>query len=213
MIYTLDAIEKELKNRWKYQYVWRRKQNNIWDSYTNYIYTTLSWEALIPKIAATAATHQLNKHDIFYYAINRWYNFWSAQAVEHIFTQSPQVRAVQNKRDKNKDFYFQSVPFDHKTSVFPKGFEASFLYAQQHKRELIHWLYEHQSSQQRHHLKNRLFVIAYHSKGEHWKLKAQIGLLHKTIEKYMQDFTLEQLERFTFVPQTETLSDIIWVTA
>lgn len=212
MKHSLVNIEYELKKRWDYQYVWRRKQNNVWDGYTNYIYNILHWEELIPKIAATAATHKLNKHEIFYYAINRWYNFWSAQAVEHIFNQSKQVVAVTNEKDKNKDFFIDNLPFDHKTSVFPKGFNASCSYAQQHKRELIAWLYKHQSNQQRHHLKNRLFVMVFDAKGEHWKLKAEIALLKIAIEKYMQGFKVSQLEPFTFVGQTTTYSDIIWVT-
>ena len=51
------------------------------------------------------------------------------------------------------------TPFDHKTTVFPKGFGHTLDYAINHEEELISWLYEHQSSQGRLHYKNRLFVI------------------------------------------------------
>lgn len=205
------SIEKELKRRHQYPYKWFRKQNNEWDRYTQFIYQTSNWEALIRKIAIVAESQQLDKHQIFQYASNRWYNFWSAKAVEQIFTQIDGIEPVAEEKDSEKDFYFFGIPFDHKTSVFPKQFGKSFEYANSHKHELIEWLYKNQSTQKRHHLKNRLFIVVYDKSGNHWKLKAEISLLKRAIEKYVEGFKREQLHSVTFGDLQSSLSDIIWV--
>lgn len=121
------------------------------------------------------------------------------------------VQAVIENKDFEKDFYLFGIPIDHKTSVFPKHFNKTFDYAQKHKAELIEWLYKNQSTQKRHHFKNRLFIVVYDKNGEHWKLKAEISLLKKAIQKYVARFKREQLHSFTFVDAQITLSDIIWV--
>lgn len=206
-----DLIEKELKKRHQYPYKWFRKQNNEWDRYTRFIYQTSNWETLIRKIAIIAESQQLDKHQIFQYASNRWYNFWSAKAVEQIFTKIDGIEPVAEEKDSEKDFYLFGIPFDHKTSVFPKQFGKTFEYAQSHKPELIEWLYKNQSTQKRHHLKNRLFLVVYDKSGQHWKLKAEISLLKKAIEKYVEGFKREQLHSVTFDDLQSSLSDIIWV--
>lgn len=207
----LNTIEKELKKRHQYSYNWFRKQNDVWDNYTNFIYKTSSWDTLIQKIAIVVETHGFNKQQIFQYTTNRWYNFWSAQAVEQIFTEMEGIEPVAETMDSEKDFYLFGIPFDHKTSVFPKQFQKTFEYAQSHKAELIEWLYKNQSTHKRHHFKNRLFIVVYANNGEHWKLKAEISLLKKSIQKYVSSFKPEQLHSFTFADGQKTLSDIIWV--
>jgi len=207
----LEEIEAQLKHRLKYPYNWYRKQNNSWDGYTYFIYQTPTWEALIPKMAAVVEKENLDKKELFYYAINRWYNFWSAMAVEHIFSTCNGIVPEKNSKNRLVDFKLQGVAFDHKTSVFPKGFNKSFEYAKKNPRELIEWLYKNQSLQQRHHLKNRLFVIVYDKTGEHWKLKSEINLLGKEIKNYVSNFTPHLLQKFIFTSQTETFSDIIWI--
>ncbi|MCZ4317707.1 hypothetical protein O4H26_01765 [Aequorivita viscosa] len=208
---NLQNIESELKKRHPYSYKWFRKQNDVWDNYTNFIYQTVSWDILIQKIAAVAETRKLNKHHIFQYAANRWYNFWSAQAVEQIFTEIDGIEPVIETKDSEKDFYLFGIPFDHKTSVFPKKFQNTFEYAKSHKVALIEWFYKYQSSQKRHHFKNRLFIVVYDKNGQHWKLKAEISLLKNTIQKYVATFRPEQLHSLTFASQQKTFSDIIWV--
>ncbi|PHS66845.1 MAG: hypothetical protein COB12_05265 [Flavobacterium sp.] len=208
---NLEEIEIQLKHHLKYPYKWYRKQNNIWDGYTNFIYQTPTWEALIPPMAAVVEKENLDKKELFYYAINRWYNFWSAMAVEQIFSTCDGIVPEKNTKNRLVDFAIQGVSFDHKTSVFPKGFNQTILYAKKNPRELIEWLYKNQSSQQRHHLKNRLFIIVYDKNGEHWKLKSEINLLEKEIKNYVSNFTPHQLQKFIFIPENETLSDVIWV--
>ena len=97
----LQIVETELQKRLQYPYVWGRKQNNLWDNYTNFIYTTPTWEALMPQMAEIVATHKLNKRELFNYTINRWYNFWSAMAVEQIFTNLPQVTPTKNRKNRS----------------------------------------------------------------------------------------------------------------
>ncbi len=208
---NLQNIEKELKKRHQYSYKWFRKQNDQWDRYTQFIYQISNWEALVRKIAIVAESHEIEKQQIFQYAANRWYNFWSSQAVEQIFVECEGITPVYENKDSEKDFYLFGIPFDHKTSVFPKQFNNTFEYAKNHENELIEWLYKNQSTQKRHHYKNRLFIIVYDSHGEHWKLKAEIYLLKKAIEKYVASFKREQLHSFTFAEGQTTFSDIIWV--
>ena len=207
----LENIEKELKKRHQFPYKWFRKQNDQWDRFTQFIYQIPNWEALIRKIAIVAESQEVDKQQIFQYAANRWYNFWSAQAVEQIFTEIDGIEPVEEIKDSEKDFYLFGIPFDHKTSVFPQQFEKTFEYAKNHKNELIEWLYKNQSTQKRHHFKNRLFIIVFDKNGEHWKLKAEISLLKKAIQKYVTLFKPEQLHSFTFADNQTTLSDIIFV--
>ncbi len=208
---SFASIEDELKKRHQYPYKWFRKQNDEWDRYTKFIYQTPNWQTLIQKISLVAESEKLDKQQIFQYAANRWYNFWSAKAVEQIFTQLEGIEPVLDAKDAEKDFYLFGIPFDHKTSVFPKRFNKSFDYAQTHKPELIEWLYKNQSTQKRYHLKNRLFLIVYDSSGAHWKLKAEIALIHQAIHNYIGSFTREQLHSVTFDHLQTSLSDIIWV--
>ncbi len=204
-------IEKQLKERWNYKYLWYQKQNDQWDTYTHFIYKTKSWNELIKQIALLVEKEKLDKHQAFYYAINRWYNFWSAKVVEEIITAQPNVKAHPNPKNKTIDFYIHDIAFDHKTSVFPKGFGKSLAYAQQNKVALIEWLYKNQSNQQRLHFANRLFVIVHNSTKKHWHLKAEISLLNQAISKYVATFNPEKLVSIRFNQTQNTLSDIIWV--
>lgn len=208
----LEQIENELRKRHRYPYRWYRKQNNQWDSYTNFIYKTPLWEELVDKIQSISKSSNLEEEEVFQYAANRWYNFWSSQAVESIFCEIEGIKPAYNSKDKEKDFFLSGIPFDHKTSVYPKQFGKSFDYAQSHKSELIEWFYKNQSKQKRYHLKNRLFVVVYNENGAHWKLKAELSLLKNVIEEYVSTFKPEQLHTFSFGNENPK-SDIIWVKA
>jgi hypothetical protein len=207
----LSEIEIQLKKRWAYPYKWLRKQNDQWDAYTNFIYTTPNWEDLIKAISTTVEQHKLNKEEAFYYAINRWYNFWSSVAVEVLFCSIPQVIPAKNNKDKLIDFSIHNIPFDHKTSVFPKGFKNNFAYAEANKEQLLYWLYNNQSQQGRKHHANRLFIIVHNQNGKHWKLKAEISLIQKAISNYVATFEAKQLITLKFSENQTALSDIIWV--
>ena len=205
----LKRIETELKKRLTYPYKWGRKQNDHYDKLTNFVYRISSFEDLLKEVESrfkSDNTHQ----NISDYALNRWYNFWSAQAVEKIFCSLPNVKPALDEKDKFVDFTIDGVTFDHKTSIFPKNFPYPFDQAIKKTDELIKWLYEHQSQQQRKHLKNRLFIVLYSSDGNHWKLKSEISWLKERIEKYMTGFNPNYLIKFKLEENRETLADVIW---
>lgn len=199
----LPRLEAELKKRWQYPYTWGRKQSDAWDKKTNFIYRTYRFETLLKVIAPFDEA-------LKNYALNRWYNFWSAKAVEHIFSSHHQVTPNKNVYDKLVDFTIGNIPFDHKTSVFPKTFGKSLVYAKQHKEELIKWLYENQSQQGRKHLKNRLFVVLFDRTGAHWKMKAEINSLKIGIDSYVNNFNVGKLYHLNF-GEGEIYADIIWI--
>ncbi|SDX98355.1 hypothetical protein SAMN05444411_11349 [Lutibacter oricola] len=205
-----ELLEKELKKRLEYPYVWGKRQNNSLDKETNFIYKTFLFEDLLNKIEQDFSGKQ-NYINIKNYALNRWYNYWSAKAVEEIFCEHSFVKAHLNSKDKYVDFYIQKIPFDHKTTVFPKGFKKSVPYAHTHKLELINWLYANQSQQQRKHLKNRLFVVLVNMNDEnqHWKLKAEILWLKEIVSAYLRTFEPQKLTSFTF-ENSAIKADIIW---
>lgn len=209
MKYSLQQIESELKKRLEHPYKWGQKQNDNFDKQTNFIYHTFSFEEVLKEIDKRFNSKK-DFDSYFNYSINRWFNFWSAYAVENIFCSLPNVKPALNSRDKLIDFSIQGVSFDHKTSVFPKKFPMQINDAIKKTDELIKWLYQHQSQQQRKHLKNRLFIVLYNSNGEHWKLKSEISWLKARIEKYMIGFNPDYLLKFNFEKDKETLSDIIW---
>lgn len=199
----LERLEQELKNRLSYGYSWGKKQDNSWDAITNFIYTTYSVSKLLEK------TQSLDSK-IKDYAFNRWFNFWSAMGVEDIFCSHQNVVANKNKYDKLVDFKINNIPFDHKTSIFPKGFGKDISYTITNKRELIQWLYDNQSQEGRKHLKNRLFIVLNDSNGEHWKMKAELKLIKIEIDKYIKDFNKNKLELFNFSDEN-IYSDIIFI--
>ncbi len=209
----LQHLENELKKRLKYPYIWGRKQNNYWDYLTKFIYNIDDFDQ-VKKIINSRYQH--NKHkgikykDLFNYAINRWFNFWSAEAVEKIFCSFPNVIPAKNKRDKLKDFTINNIKFDHKTTVFPRTYTKNYNNAKRNPEHLIKWLYYNQSQQQRKHLRTRLFIVLYDKRGEHWKLKSEILWLKQIIVNYVNNFDESRLFKFRFVDKIDTFSDIIW---
>ncbi len=201
----LNEVEIELKKRLSYPYQWGKMQNDAFDNKSNFIYETSHFDKLLDQL-------KFADSDLKNYALNRWYNFWSAKAVEYLFTSHPNVIANKNSRDKLIDFRINNIPFDHKTSRFPLGFKQSYRYAKKNKKQLIQWLYTNQSQEGRKHLKNRLFIVVYDQKTkDHWKIKAELRLLKAAIDKYIANFSEEKLSQFDF-GAGKIFSDIIWVT-
>ena len=197
----LLALELELKKRLNYPYYWGNIQCDSWDKSTRFIYHTSNFDELLERLSHL-------DQNLINYALNRWYNFWSAKAVEQLFCEHPEVIANKNQYDKLVDFRINDIPFDHKTSIFPKAYKQSFPFAQAHKKDLIQWLYAHQSQEGRRHFGNRLFLIRYDTKqGEHWKLKAEIHLIKKAVDTYINSFSIDQL-----IKTKSALADIIWLT-
>lgn len=186
MLNTLSIVdlEAQLKKSWAFGYHWGKKQNNHDDRLTDFIYTTPWFNEMVIMLSGYDTALQQ-------YALARWYNFWSAKGVEAIFAQHAGVSRTSNPKDTQKDFFWNGIPFDHKTTVFPKGFAKGFEYAKAHPHELIDWLYAHQSQEKRLHWKNRWFVVVYDSKEhQHWKCKAELTALHTIIHRSLKNFQL-----------------------
>jgi len=214
-ISDLEVLEKELNKRLVYPYIWLRKQNDFWDKSTSFIYKTFKFDDLVTHIKKHFNSLKTETPFVpyFNYAINRWYNFWSAKAVEMMFAQSPKVRVNKDPYDKQIDFWIDGIPFDHKTSIFPKGFKKNFVYAQKHPEELALWLYNNQSQQGRLHFKNRLFVVLYQKDGAHWQLKANLNLIKNHVDKYLVNFMADSLINLSFKSEKKpTLTAVIFVT-
>lgn len=206
---TLETREHELKKRFAHPYDWGQRQNDEWDNQTDFIYHIFSFEALGKEIE-TRFKDDPRYNDLFHYTLNRWYNFWSAKAVEQIFCSHPLVKGATDNRDRLRDFKISDITFDHKTSIYPRGFNHDLEYGKNHPKELIEWFYKHQSQQRRKHHENRIFIILYASDGQHWKLKAELGWLDSLIKAYLDTFDAAKLYRFVFEGKKETLADVIW---
>ena len=127
-----------------------------------------------------------------------------------IFANLEGVVPVKNKKDRLVDFSFLGEKFDHKTSIFPRGFCKSLDYAKAHPIEMIQWLYDNQSQQQRKHLENRMFVIVHAHDGKHWRLKAQISWLKDIISRYVATFDDSKIYRLQLQPYKITKAGLIW---
>lgn len=208
---SLTYLEAQLKKRLDYPYVWNRKQNNTWDNATKFIYKTSDWDAFINAMQEAWRQGDFDKSNFAHYAMNRWYNFWSAQAAEQIFIELPGVAPNPNPVKDHYDFKWLGERFDLKTSVFPKGYGENYAFAKAHPKHLIQWFYKNQSTQQRYHLKNRMFIVCYDQRGDHYKLKAEIDLLKNAIHNYMKDKTPADTISLSLEEGKETLADIIWL--
>src|SRR5688572_30320992 len=120
MVELLDIkfIEAELRQRTRYKYEWDRKQTNDWDSLTNYVYRIRAFNDVLTETKQRFA-HREDYKRLGGYAVNRWFNFWSAQAVEAMFESHPIVTPAENSKDRFCDFFIHDIPFDLKTTVFP----------------------------------------------------------------------------------------------
>ena len=209
MTLSIPERETELRKRLAIPYKWGQRQNDEWDRKTNFVYHIFSFDALQMELNARFASDPF-KETLIDYALNRWFNFWSAKAVEEIFCAHPSVHVAHNQRDRLLDFSIKDIPFDHKTSIFPKGFRKPLHYAQHHHEELVRWFYDSQSQEQRKHLKNRLFIVLHDASGEHWKLKAELVWLEGLVRQYLDMFDKSKLVRLQFSNNGETLADVVW---
>ncbi|WP_304130385.1 hypothetical protein [Ignavibacterium album] len=205
----LLQIQSELQKRLSIPYQWNRKQNDFLDNKTNFIYHIKTFEELLTEIDKRFKSDK-NFKMYYDYSLNRWFNFWSAYALEKIFCSLPNVKPAFNHRDRLKDFSIQGINFDHKSSVYPMRFGYDIDYAQHHPEILIKWLYENQSTEKRKHFRNRLFIVLYNTPGEHWKLKAEIMWLKDLIENYVSNFDPNKLFSLKLKNDFITYSDIIW---
>lgn len=204
-IKDFERLERQLNKRLAYPYVWGRKQSNDWDKKTNFIYKTYTVKAVLEKSMAFS-------EELKHYALTRWFNYQSAMGVETIFATHENVTPNKNQFDRMEDFKIDDISFDHKTSVFPKGFNKSLEYSKQNEAEMIKWFYKEQSPTKRNLNQNRLFIVLYDSvKGEHWKMKANMNVFRDEIDTYMKNFKKENLHKISFDTGETALSSVLWI--
>jgi len=206
----IKNISIELNKRLVYPYKWGTKQTDALDKQTKFIYNTPLFNDLLQTIDSKFK-EEVDYERIKNYALNRWYNFYSAMAVETIFKANPKVKSAQNAKDKEVDFFIEDIPFDHKTTVFPKGLKMSFNDAINQPKNVAKWLYENQSRQGRFHLKNRLFVILYAKNGNHWMLKAKLKKIDRAINQHLNNFKIDNLLQLNLGEKQAAYAAIIWV--
>ncbi len=194
---NLQRLEIQLKKCYPYIKNWGRKQNNIWDKQTNFIYKVRHFGQLESHLKNNFQEVP-NFEELRIYALNRWYNFWSAKGIETIFCSYPNVKPHTDPFHQYIDFWIDEIPFDHKTSVFPKKYNQDIEFAKQNPIDLLRWLYENQSKQRRFHLQNRLFLILHEKEGNHQKIKSKIDFIQPIIQNYLKNFSLSTLKKLEF---------------
>lgn len=207
-MYTTAQIERQLKIRIKYYKAtnWGGYQTNEKDARTNFIYKIFEFKNLLIHIRDSKLESSLIP-----YAINRWYNYWSAKGIEQILVEAnDNIIPEKNVKCKYQDFFINGIPFDHKTTIFPKGFGKSYEYARQHPQELLEWLYYNQSpntyrnSTKYANGQNRVYLVLYNPNGEHWKLRAELTkirtLLANRSDDYIVNGQIYKLFWFTDMP-------------
>jgi hypothetical protein len=205
---TPEFLEEQLKQRLQYPYDWQgKRQNNINDRLTNFVYSHPRFEDFLKECESRGLSPEL-----FQYALNRWYNFWTAYGAEKVFTSYPGVEPAREK-SATEDFYIEGVPFDLKQSVCPKGFKKSVRRCSEiegeERRNFVEWMYENQSQRYSTHYGNKLFVVYDDRGGEHWKMKSDLGRLNEKVRQFIKGFDLLGLERFRFKPGFLTFSDLL----
>lgn len=193
------ATREEIKKAILYLDKNWQMQNNKLDTSSKFIYTSKTLDEV-----------KLNcsKNDIdFNYALHRWYNFNCAKLHEEIFTNNGAIKE-QNPYHKAIDFYLINIPFDLKTTYFPKAItnvDNYKLNSRDGKNNLIIWFYENQSKQGRFHLENRLFIVC-----EDLESKSNFNLIEDRVKKFIE-FSKEKGFNKVQLNTKTVYSDIIYI--
>lgn len=182
-------------------------QNDHYDSYTRYIYNTKTYDMLVKKTKMVCEIYpQLEYDKVFRYALNRRFNHIISLFAEDVFAEHSIVEEEPDIYNKEIDFYINSIPFDLKMSVFPKGFGKDISYALEHKEELIEWMYKHCSKEKRLHNGNKIFIVCYSSNWDHNQVKGNLQLVKDAIDNYIANY-----DEWDLTIQDNSLSDIIFI--
>lgn len=202
----MEQLQKELDKALADFKTWGDIQNNRYDSYTNYIYKTKTYDDLVKRTQMICEIYQLDYEPVFRYALNRWFNNMVSHFAEDVFTSHDIVEDEEDIYNKEIDFYIKDIPFDLKMSVFPKGFGKDINYAVEHKEELINRMYKHCSKEKRLHNGNKIFIVCYSSNGDHNQVKGNLQWVKEAIDNYISDYDEANLTK-----QDDSLSDIIFI--
>jgi len=167
---------------------WGRAQGDDWDRHSNFIYDTHSLDELRAQTRRVANKAGLPLHDFACYVVHRWYNHHTHEIALELFTAHPRVRREANRRHRRVDIYLGGVPFDLKLTRFPRAYPGDLARAQAEPRELINWLYRHQSGEGRYHTANRLFLILHHARDPRrtWEVRRMFDLLERHIGAFLE---------------------------
>jgi len=191
------ATEQEIKRALDYVGERWQKQNDELDNLTKFVYDIDNLDFII--------TICKKKEIDLNYALHRWYNFQCAEYHESLFCKNGAVKE-QDGRHKTIDFYINNVPFDLKTSVYPKKFKPNTdLSKRKNKNELIVWFYRNQSRESRQHFDNRLFLVCEDLAG-----KSNFDLIEEKIKAFI-NFSNKNGFNQIEINNRLIFSDIIWV--
>lgn len=199
-------LQKELDKALKDFKSWWDIQNNRYDSFTKYIYTTKTYDELVHNTELMCQVYKIDFNSLFRYALNRWFNNIVSHYAEDCFTDHPIVKDEEDIYNKEIDFYINDTPFDLKMSVFPKSFGKSIEYAVEHKEELIEWMYKHCSKWNRLHNWNKIFLVCYSPDWNHNMVKGNLKLVKDTVDRYLANYDESKLIKID-----DSLSDILFV--
>ncbi len=110
-------LEQELKKRLTFPYQWGVRQNDYYNGQTSFIYKTYFFDDLILKIDELFKNRP-DYNQFKNYALNRWFNFWSAKGIESIFCSCEGVKPELDEKNRLADFEINGIKFDHKSSVY-----------------------------------------------------------------------------------------------
>lgn len=172
----------QLNSQWK-------KQDNITDKATNFIYNATTLEKCLSEIRRTGVDKN--------YALHRWYNFQTSIYCEEIFCDYG-AEAEADRYNHDVDIYIDRIPFDVKLTVYPAKLASRpyDLTRRGGKNSMITWYYENQSQQNRKQLLNRLYVVcdgATHQ--ETLLLKSDFELIRTKIKAFMENAKKEGVNR------------------
>lgn len=132
---------------------WKR-QNNIYDKRSNFIYYVETVDECLVKAREMGIDEN--------YVLHRWYNFHTSKYCEYLFVKHG-AKKEDNEFHHDIDIYINGVPYDVKLTVYPAKLERDNIYlnldSREGKNELIQWMFKNQSQEGRKHLKNRFFIV------------------------------------------------------
>jgi len=174
-----------LKDSWQ-------KQTNDMDKKTRFIYRCHSVEEVREKIKELPQKYKD-------YAIRRYFNKTVSQTAEEIFCSYNICEKEPNKFHRYIDFRILGVPFDLKVSSYPARFKylrSDFRTEREYRNALIYWLYKNQSREQRHHYKNRLFILCKKGNGKIPKANNQLKTRLDLIDQQVHNFLNYSLSKY-----------------
>lgn len=201
-------LESELKKALQYITPEWKMQNNFGDFRSRFIY----WVENVDDCIKLAKRNNISTT----YALHRWYNFKTSTYCEKLFVEAGAVKEADEK-NREVDIYIEGEPFDVKLSVYPNALKDHpyDLKTREGKNQMIQWLYEHQSQQQRKHLKNRLFIVCDgKTQYDNLCLKSDFDQIRAKIKNYMDEVHSKGFNELIIVDngkEYKVLSDIIYI--